>query len=289
MHDDFSFKRVVNKPRRGIGKTTLDKLEYGALEAGTSMFGFIMNSSVEGLQTIVSKKASKTLKDFCVMIDELSVSMVKADGDFLDEFEEMSGLRAMYKASNEAERVQNIDEFYALLREFLKQYPDDGIDQFLNDIALSSEQDGLDGEQVSMMSVHAAKGLEFEMVFIIGLEDGFFPLMGDGSDLEEERRLGYVAFTRAKRELILSHVNSRFFRGKRDFMQKSRFLSESGVIKGSLKLASTALYKKGDLVKHKIFGMGRVMAVTKVGKDSKLTINFGGNKRDILSSFVSKI
>ena len=230
-----------------------------------------------------------TLKNFCQLIDEASVQMVGAGVEFIDTFEEISGLRAMYVASNESERVQNIDEFYALLREFLKENPDDGIDQFLNDIALSSEQDAMDGEQVSMMSIHASKGLEFGVVFVIGLEDGFFPLTGDGSDIEEERRLGYVAFTRAKRELFLSCVKSRFFRGKRDFMQKSRFLSESGVIEGSLKLATVKTFKKGDLIKHKIFGMGRVIAVNKVGKDFKLSINFGGSKRDILSSFVEKI
>ena len=139
------------------------------------------------------------------------------------------------------------------------------------------------------MSVHASKGLEFEYLFVIGLEEGFFPLIGDGSDIEEERRLGYVAITRAKRKLTLSFVKSRFYRGRRTELKKSRFLKESGVCKGSLTLERTTSYKKGDLVKHKIFGIGRVFEISKVKREFKLKINFSGTKRDILASFVEKI
>jgi len=113
--------------------------------------------------------------------------------------------------------------------------------------------------------------------------------VGDGSDIEEERRLGYVAFTRAMDELTVSFVHSRFYKGKRASLSKSRFLSESGLVKGCLTIEKNSGYKKGDLVKHKIFGMGRVQKIAKAGKDSKLTINFGGTRRDILSSFVEKM
>lgn len=139
------------------------------------------------------------------------------------------------------------------------------------------------------MSIHSSKGLEYKHVFIIGLEEGFFPIIGDGSDIEEERRLGYVAITRAMDNLTLSFVHSRFYKGKRATLLKSRFLSESGLVKGCLTLEKHSSYKKGDLVKHKIFGMGRVQKAVKSGKDYKLTINFGGTRRDILSSFVEKI
>jgi DNA helicase-2/ATP-dependent DNA helicase PcrA len=121
------------------------------------------------------------------------------------------------------------------------------------------------------------------------MEEGFFPIVSDGSDIEEERRLGYVAFTRAKDNLTLSFVHSRFYKGKRANLVKSRFLTESGLVKGSLTIEKNSSYKKGDLIKHKIFGMGRVESVQKAGKDLKLKINFGGSKREILSSFVEKI
>ncbi len=95
-----------------------------------------------------------------------------------------------------------------------------------------------------MMSIHASKGLEYKHLFIIGLEEGFFPIIGDGSDIEEERRLGYVALTRAMDNLTLSFVHSRFYKGKRASLTKSRFLSESGLIKGCLTLEKTLHIKK---------------------------------------------
>ena len=139
------------------------------------------------------------------------------------------------------------------------------------------------------MSIHASKGLEFDHLFIIGLEEGFLPLIGDGSDLEEERRLGYVAFTRAKESLTLSHANSRFYKGRRSELGKSRFFNEAGLCEGSLVVEKSTTFKKGDLVRHKIFGAGRVTGVSKAGKEFKLSINFGGNNREILASFVEKL
>jgi len=139
------------------------------------------------------------------------------------------------------------------------------------------------------MSIHASKGLEFKHIFIIGMEEGFLPLLGDGSDIEEERRLGYVSFTRAKDTLTLSHANSRFYKGRRTDLIKSRFFNEAGLCEGSLKLEKNTAFKKGDLVRHKIFGAGRILGVSKSGREFKLSINFGGTKREILASFVEKL
>ena len=183
----------------------------------------------------------------------------------------------------------NLDELYGVLGDYMVQNPEHGLEDFLNEQALQSDQDQFAGESISLMSIHAAKGLEFNHVFVIGLEDGFFPLLGDGTDLEEERRLGDVAFTRAREELVLCSAKSRFFRGKRKEMTRSRFLTEAGVLKGSLQMDTSTPYRKGDLVKHKIFGMGRVTGVGRSGKDFKLTINFGGSTREILASFVERI
>jgi DNA helicase-2/ATP-dependent DNA helicase PcrA len=140
-----------------------------------------------------------------------------------------------------------------------------------------------------MMSIHASKGLEFEHVFIIGMEEGFLPLVSDGCDLEEERRLGYVSFTRAKDSLTLCHAESRFYKGRRSNLEKSRFINEAGLCSGSLKVEKNTTFKKGDLVRHKIFGTGRVNGISKSGQEFKLNINFAGVKKDILASFVERL
>jgi DNA helicase-2/ATP-dependent DNA helicase PcrA len=187
------------------------------------------------------------------------------------------------------DRLRNIDEFKALFNHHIKTNATPTLDAFLNEIALESDQDQIQGESIYIMSVHASKGLEFEYVFVIGMEEGFFPLNGEGANTEEERRLGYVAMTRAKTHLVLSYANSRFHFGKREVLKRSTFLSEAGLIEGALNISTSTSLKKGDIVKHKIFGMGRILAVSKVGKEYKLKINFGGNERQILSSFVERI
>lgn len=289
LNDNFSIKRIINKPKRGIGKTTIEKLEEKSIETGKSIFDLIQDLDAEAISLIVGKKNARTLKVFEASILDLRESLTQSKMRFLDNFEETFDYRASYDNLPDGfERQANIDEFYGYIRDYFIQNPHLDLKDFLNEIALESENDDYSGEAVSMMSVHASKGLEFKNLFIIGLEEGFFPITGDGSDLEEERRLGYVAITRAKDNLTLSFVHSRFYKGKRTVLSKSRFLSESGLIKGSLTIQKQADFKKGDIVSHKIFGMGRVEKVTSAGKDYKLTINFGGTKRDILSSFVEK-
>ncbi|EFU69787.1 UvrD/REP family ATP-dependent DNA helicase [Aliarcobacter butzleri JV22] len=289
LNDNFSIKRIINKPKRGIGKTTIEKLEEKSIETSKSIFDLIQDLDAEGISLIVGKKNARTLKVFEASILDLRESLTQSKMRFLDNFEETFDYRASYDNLPDGfERQANIDEFYGYIRDYFIQNPHLDLKDFLNEIALENENDDYSGEAVSMMSVHASKGLEFKHLFIIGLEEGFFPITGDGSDLEEERRLGYVAITRAKDNLTLSFVHSRFYKGKRTVLSKSRFLSESGLIKGSLTIQKQADFKKGDIVSHKIFGMGRVEKVTSAGKDYKLTINFGGTKRDILSSFVEK-
>ncbi|BAK71608.1 ATP-dependent helicase [Aliarcobacter butzleri] len=289
LNDNFSIKRIINKPKRGIGKTTIEKLEEKSIETGKSIFDLIQDLDAEGISLIVGKKNARTLKVFEASILDLRESLTQSKMRFLDNFEETFDYRASYDNLPDGfERQANIDEFYGYIRDYFIQNPHLDLKDFLNEIALESENDDYSGEAVSMMSVHASKGLEFKHLFIIGLEEGFFPITGDGSDLEEERRLGYVAITRAKDNLTLSFVHSRFYKGKRTVLSKSRFLSESGLIKGSLTIQKQADFKKGDIVSHKIFGIGRVEKVTSASKDYKLTINFGGTKRDILSSFVEK-
>lgn len=288
-YDNFSLKRIINKPKRGIGKTTIDKLEAKSVELKKPIFEIIDEFSPNDLSTIVGKKNARTLKVFLASIMDLKDSLQESKMRFLDIFEETFDFRASFENTPDGyDRQANIDEFYGYVRDYFIQNPMQELDNFLNEIALESDQSELENEAVSMMSIHASKGLEYKHLFIIGMEEGFFPIIGDGSDIEEERRLGYVSFTRAMDNLTCSFVHSRFYKGKRTNLQRSRFLCESGLIRGSLTIEKQSSYKKGDLVQHKIFGMGRVQKATKAGKDFKLTINFGGTKRDILSSFVEK-
>ena len=290
FHDDFSLKRIINKPKRGIGKASLEKIELQAHSLGQSIFEYLQSSSFEQLEGLVKRKNATTLKEF---IEDLKVVAEVARVcmyEFIDKLEEMFKLKEIYKNTpDEEEKNLNIDEFYGMYRDFIKNNPEAELIEFLNDISLLSDQDEVEGDSIFMMSIHAAKGLEFSHLFVVGLEEGFLPIVGEGSDLEEERRLGYVACTRAKDTLTLSHAGSRFYKGRRSELQKSRFINEAGLCEGSLRVEKTASFKKGDLVRHKIFGAGRVIGVGKSGKEYKLCINFAGTKRDILASFVERL
>ncbi|MFK5938774.1 MAG: 3'-5' exonuclease [Sulfurimonas sp.] len=290
FHDDFSFKRIVNKPKRGLGKATLDKVELAAHANATSIFEYIKQVSLLDLTTLVKKKNAGTLKAFIKDIEDVSKAVKESVYDFVDVLEDTFKLKTIYKGmQDEDDRILNMDEFYGLFRDFITKNPESSLDEFLNELTLQSDQDQVEGESIYIMSIHASKGLEFDHVFIIGLEEGFLPLVGEGSDLEEERRLGYVSMTRAKETLTLSHASSRFYKGRRSDLQKSRFFNEAGLSKGSLIVEKNTAFKKGDLVRHKIFGTGRITGVSKSGREFKLRINFAGTPRDILASFVEKL
>jgi DNA helicase-2/ATP-dependent DNA helicase PcrA len=289
-HDDFSFKRIVNKPKRGLGKASVDKIELAAHAKGSSIFEYIKSVDIKELEALVKKKNAATLKNFVADIESVAQVAQESTYEFIDVLEDTFHLKDIYANMQDGqERILNMDEFYGLFRDFIKNNPNSSLDEFLNELTLQSEQDQVEGESIYMMSIHASKGLEFEHVFVIGMEEGFLPLVGDGSDLEEERRLGYVAFTRAKETLTLSHAASRFYKGRRSDLAKSRFYNEAGLCDGSLIVEKNTAFKKGDLVRHKIFGTGRVTGVSKSGREFKLQINFAGTKRDILASFVERL
>jgi len=290
FHDDFSFKRIVNKPKRGLGKASVDKIELAAHANETSIFEYLSHVPLPELVALVKKKNAGTLKQFIKDIEGIAKVARESTYEFIDVLEETFHLKDIYKGmQDEADRVLNMDEFYGLFRDFVKKSPDVSLDEFLNELTLQSDQDQVEGESIYMMSIHASKGLEFEHVFIIGVEEGFLPLIGDGSDLEEERRLGYVSMTRAKDTLTLSYASSRFYKGRRSDLERSRFFNEAGLMHGSLKVEKNTAFKKGELVRHKIFGTGRISGVSKSGREFKLQINFAGTSRDILASFVEKL
>ena len=289
--DDFSLLRIINKPKRGIGKASIEKLQKAAFDAQLPLFVYI-KESLEGKQPLViSKKVAGALAKLIEDIEVLRVEIEENLENFITLFEERIKLKDHYAGMVDGfDRILNIDEFYGYFRDAVSKNPDLTLDEFLNDISLQSDQDQIEENAVTIMSIHAAKGLEFEHLFVIGMEEEFFPLLGEGCNMEEERRLGYVAITRAKSDLTLCYVDSRFYKGRRKMLDKSRFLGEAGLIQdASLKITKQAAFKKGDLVKHKIFGIGRVQAANKSGKEYKLLINFGGNKKEILSSFVQAV
>ncbi|MPA79552.1 AAA family ATPase [Campylobacter coli] len=283
-NDDLSFKRIINRPKRSIGEKALQNLEDYAQKRKISLFEALCESD-GGVGIFSLKKAQNEAKKFMQNIYKLrEYSDLKK---MIENFEELFALKEFYAIQEDGdERVLNIDEFYASIKEKIKEEPQTTLEDILSEISLLSDQDGIEGECVYLMSVHASKGLEFDHVFIVGLEEGFFPL--NESDIEEERRLAYVAITRAKKCLSLSIAKSRFYRGSRTELDSSRFLEESQLTKKISMNKTEQGYHKGDLVKHKIFGIGRVISVNKSAKEEKLTINFGGIERIIMASFVEK-
>ncbi len=283
-NDDLSFKRIINRPKRSIGEKALQNLEDYAQKRKISLFEALCESD-GGVGIFSLKKAQNEAKKFMQNIYKLrEYSDLKK---MIENFEELFALKEFYAIQEDGdERVLNIDEFYASIKEKIKEEPQTTLEDILSEISLLSDQDGIEGECVYLMSVHASKGLEFDHVFIVGLEEGFFPL--NESDIEEERRLAYVAITRAKKCLSLSIAKSRFYRGSRTELDSSRFLEESKLTKKISMNKTEQGYHKGDLVKHKIFGIGRVISVNKSAKEEKLTINFGGIERIIMASFVEK-
>ena len=312
-NDDFSLKRIINKPKRAFGETSFKKLQSKAQELNLPLFETLC--ALQGTK-FFSTKIDKEMATFTNAIMQLS--QIDDLRLLLDEFEKLIKLKDFYKDSTDGdERVRNIDEFYANVKERADKGEIASINELLNEISLQSEQDGVEGECVYLMSIHASKGLEFDAVFIVGLEDGFFPILSEDGDIEEERRLAYVAITRAKKRLFLSTTNSRFYRGSRSYnLETSKFLRETGVLdenelevifepeemkrikdenlskklgaqglKASLTKGANEPFKKGDLVKHKIFGIGRVVGAHK----GKVGVNFGGIERTIMAEFLEKV
>ena len=278
-HDDFSMRRIINVPKRGIGKVSLAKLEELSRLRLISLFDAF--SEPDAGLSAKAAQALAELKSGIASISALADTIKK-----IDALEPAFGLKAYYASLPDGvDRVANIDEFLAMLKDEASNKPDFDLAEFLNELSLLSDQDALSGDAINIMSVHASKGLEFSHLFVIGLEEGFFPLLGDSNDIEEERRLAYVAITRAKRTLTLSFAASRFYRGKRERLDASRFIAEAGLVAKEPPREQSSSFSKGELIKHKLFGIGQITAVN----GDRLTINFGGISRVIMSNFVEKV
>jgi DNA helicase-2/ATP-dependent DNA helicase PcrA len=223
--DEVSVKRVVNVPKRGVGDGSIGKLDAHATAYGLTFMEALRRADAAG----VSGKASTGIRHFLDLVD--SVADLVADdkpAPLLEQLLERSGYLDELRAerSIEAEgRLENLAELVGSAQEA------ESIDQFLEQISLVSDADEIDGDdsQVVLMTIHAAKGLEFPVVFVIGLEDGVFPHLrsiGEPDELEEERRLAYVALTRARERLYLTHAWSRTLYGGTQYNPPSRFIDE---------------------------------------------------------------
>ncbi|MFP9084619.1 DNA helicase PcrA [Streptococcus equi] len=237
--DNISFERIVNEPKRGVGPGTLDKLrqfaygqEQSLLEAASSL----EQSPLKGKAAQAMLALATFLSDLRADLDQLSITALA------EALLEKSGYLDMLRVQNTLEsqaRIENIEEFLSVTKSFdevsaQQQEHEAGIDRlgrFLNDLALIADSDDGNAEtaEVTLMTLHAAKGLEFPVVFLIGMEEGVFPLaraVEDQDELEEERRLAYVGITRAEECLFLTNANTRTLFGKSSYNRPTRFLKE---------------------------------------------------------------
>ena len=237
--DNISFERVVNEPKRGVGPGTLEKIRNFAYEQNMSL----LDASANIMLSPIKGKAAQGVYDFANMIlnlrDQLDgLSITETVEAVLDKSGYLDALSMQQTLESQA-RIENIEEFMSVTKNFDETNTDgtedetgiDRLGRFLNDLALIADTDDSDVEaaEVTLMTLHAAKGLEFPVVFLIGMEEGVFPLSRaseDPDELEEERRLAYVGITRAEEILFLTNANTRTLFGKTNYNRPSRFLRE---------------------------------------------------------------
>jgi DNA helicase-2/ATP-dependent DNA helicase PcrA len=232
--DDISLGRFVNVPKRGIGDTTMEKLAEMAGRRGISLYAMLQD--VDALE--ISPKTKHALADFREMIENLN-RMVEylSVTELTEKTLELTEYRLEFQRENTLEskaRLENIDEFLSVTMDFESRNEDKTLVSFLTDLALIADIDSLDKDKdeqdaVVLMTMHSAKGLEFPIVFIVGMEEGVFPhsrAFSDDEELEEERRLAYVGITRAEEELYLSCARMRTLFGRTSANAPSRFLAE---------------------------------------------------------------
>ncbi len=229
-NDNLSLTRIINEPKRGVGKTSLDNIEAISAQNGISMYEIIKNAEAYGLNRIYgnTREFVNTIEELHAEKDNMSIS------DLIKATLQKTGYTQALKLENtiEAEnRIENLDEFLSVAIEFEEENADNSLREFLEGITLSSDLDNMDEvqESVTLMTLHSAKGLEFPAVFLVGLEEGIFPgykSIGEPKELEEERRLCYVGITRAKEHLFLTCAKQRNLFGQTSYNSISRFLKE---------------------------------------------------------------
>lgn len=225
--DNLSFQRIINEPKRGVGKTSLEKIDQISKENNISYYEVVKQADK------YIPKIYETTRQFVNTIEELK-SLELSVSEIITKVLKMSGYTDALKNENtiEAEsRIQNIEELITVANEFEKEAADKSLVEFLNSISLSSDTDNLEetDDMVTLMTLHSAKGLEYPVIFLVGMEEGIFPgyqSMMDETELEEERRLFYVGITRAKQYLYLTFAKKRTIFGSTSYNPPSRFIKE---------------------------------------------------------------
>jgi DNA helicase-2/ATP-dependent DNA helicase PcrA len=316
-NDDISLERIINVPKRGIGATTLDKIANYAALHDMSIYEALQMIELVGLSGKITNALvdfRDQLKNWVQMQEFLSVT------ELVEEVLEKTGYRDMLKNEKTIEaqsRLENIDEFLSVTKNFEENHEDKSLISFLTDLALVSDIDKLDEDEdkdqgnVVLMTLHAAKGLEFPVVFLMGMEEGVFPhsrSLFDDEEMEEERRLAYVGITRAEQDLYITNAQMRTLFGRTNINPVSRFISE--IPQDLLEVAHEEVEKKspfsssgqsarpterrqpvmrpvagatggesigwkvGDKAQHKKWGVGTVVSVKGEGESKELDIAF---------------
>ena len=313
--DDLRLRRIINNPPRGLGAKTIETLERLAQATSISMYSVVSDPYSFG----PLEKSANKLMQFTVMIEELAqlLNSGMALPDFYEHLLSVTGYEAMLQQKDTPEnqgRLENIRELKSSIHTYVQNSEEPTLAGFLEEIALYTDIEEYDDQDdaVVLMTMHSAKGLEFPHVYIIGFEDGLFPGMRsitDREEMEEERRLCYVAITRAMETLTISYAQQRMLYGKTTASLPSRFLREipphcirqkngqarvpqttsyerndryigrtyGARLQSTVSNVSSGAYlelNRGDLVEHTAFGRGMVLTVTKIGVDALLEIAF---------------
>ena len=309
--DDLSLLRIINVPKRSIGATTVSKLQDYARENGTSLF---MTLTQLHLVDTIKGKTKEKLEEFGILIFTLVAEMDdKSVLDILEAILDRTGYLAQLEESTDPQdqaRAENIGELLSVAKDFQDTNPTGTVEDFLEQVALVNDVDSFEQEEskVTLMTLHAAKGLEFPIVFLGGLEEGLFPhsrTLMNPEEIEEERRLAYVGITRAEKELYISNATTRTVFGRTSSYLPSRFIDEipaelvdslrakrripddikptvprhmsvasRPVTKPIIRNEVIADWKVGDTAIHSKWGNGKVVNVSGEGAGKKLTIEF---------------
>src|SRR5918993_224650 len=246
QQDEASFRRIINLPKRGIGDSTVDKIVVAANDHGTSIWEILQNPA-----PFVGGRAAGPIEDFVAMMKRFSLEITRKDAyEAAFEIAKGSGLlKELYedKTVEGLSRYENVQELLNAIKEYTDdpEKEDKSLGSFLQEVSLATGQDedkDKDPDKVTLMTIHMAKGLEFKYVYIVGLEEDLFPsqmMLSSRAELEEERRLFYVAITRAQKALFLSYALTRYRYGRLKNCEPSRFLDDvdQSFIKVSTKFA----------------------------------------------------
>ena len=279
--DDLAFKRIINVPKRGIGNKTIEQISDKAKELRTSMYEVCKS------ERFLSGKNQRTIDDFVTMIEKWRTKAEELEvAKILEMILEDTGYRKMLEDEQETDRIENLKELINDMQSFMHEYPESTLDEYLQLVTLYGEkEEKIDDQYVSLMTIHAAKGLEFDYVFVIGMSDGIFPsersMQEGAAGVEEERRLAYVAYTRAKKQLYLTEcsgfsyvlskprVTSRFIEEidpeNIEHLNKPKkqevLVSDAQEKTVKVVKVNQQSYKKGDKVNHAMFGDGIIVKV----------------------------